>query len=222
MDRVSGWYKRSTQWILLVIGIAVAVGYNVNTLTIIDYLSSDSAARAALVASAEDAVRKSEAVLRAVTENTPDWLFLLDENLCVQFMNRPFGRNRPDIVLGRYFMDFVPPEYRASMEDIYRNALATGVPARLELSKPGPDGVPGNFEHRIMPVVESGMVRSLTVAVTDVTERKSAENELRTQVRILETMQEGVVLVDPTWAPNEMGSVSVRTTSICCWCARYG
>lgn len=146
---------------------------------------------------AEDAVRKSEAVLRAVTENTPDWLFLLDENLCVQFMNRPFGQNRPDIVLGRYFMDFVPPEYRASMEEIYRKALATGVPARLELRKPGPDGVPGNFEHRIMPVVESGMVRSLTVAVTDVTERKRAENELRTQVRILETMQEGVVLVDP-------------------------
>src|SRR6185437_16229539 len=144
-----------------------------------------------------EAVRKSEAVLRAVTENTPDWLFLLDENLCVQFMNRPFGQNRPEIVLGRYIMDFVPAEYRTSMEEIYRNALATGVPARLELRKPGPDGVPGNFEHRIMPVIESGMVRSLTVAVTDVTERKRAENELRTQVRILETMQEGVVLVDP-------------------------
>ena len=146
---------------------------------------------------AEDAVRKSEAVLRAVTENIPDWLFLLDENLCIQFMNRPFGRNRPDIVLGKYFLDFAPPEMRASMEDIYRNTLATGVPARLELRKPGPDGLPGNFEHRIMPVVDNGVVRSLTVAVTDVTERKRAENELRTQVRILETMREGVVLVDP-------------------------
>ena len=146
---------------------------------------------------AEEAVRKSEAVLRAVTENIPDWLFLLDENLRVQFMNRPFGQNRPEGVLGRYFLDFVPPELRASMEDIYRNTLATGVPARLELRKPGPDGLPGHFEHRIMPVRDGGVVRSLTVAVTDVTERKRAENELRTQVRILETMREGVVLVDP-------------------------
>ena len=146
---------------------------------------------------AEEAVRKSEAVLRAVTENTPDWLFLLDESLHVRFMNRPFGPNRPEIVLGRAFFDFVPQEVRANMEAIYRQAFATGVPARLELRKPGPDGLPGTFEHRIMPVVESGVVRWLTVAVTDVTERKRVENELRTQVHILETMQEGVVLVDP-------------------------
>jgi PAS domain S-box-containing protein len=146
---------------------------------------------------AEDAVRKSEAVLRAVTENTPDWLFLLDERLCVQFMNRPFGQNRPERVLGQYFPDFVPQEYRQLLEETYRQALATGAPARLELRKPGPDGQPGNFEHRIMPVIEGGIARSLTIAVTDVTERKRAENELRTQVRILETMSEGVVLVDP-------------------------
>lgn len=139
----------------------------------------------------------SEAVLRAVTENTPDWLFLLDEGLRVRFMNRPFGPNRPEVVLGRAFLDFVPQDVRSNLEEIYSRALATGVPARLELRKPGPDGTPGNFEHRIMPVIERGVVRSLTVAVTDVTERKRAENELRTQVRILETMQEGVVLVDP-------------------------
>jgi PAS domain S-box-containing protein len=138
-----------------------------------------------------------EYALRAVTENIPDWLFLLDENLTVRFMNRPFGRNRPEIVLGRAFLDFIPQDLRAGMGEVYRQALATGTPARLELRKPGPDGSPGNFEHRIMPVIEGGVVRSLTVAVTDVTERKRVENELRTQVRILETMREGVVLVDP-------------------------
>jgi two-component system sensor kinase FixL len=137
------------------------------------------------------------AVLRAVTENTPDWLFLLDENLHVRFMNRPFGPNRPEILLGRAFLDFIPQDLRAGMEEIYGRALATGTPARLELRKPGPDGSLGNFEHRITPVIENGVVRALTVAVTDVTERKRVENELRTQVRILETMQEGVVLVDP-------------------------
>jgi two-component system, NarL family, sensor histidine kinase UhpB len=150
--------------------------------------------------SAEEAVRKSEAILRAVTENTPDWLFLLDENLHVRFMNRPFGPNRPDIVLGRAFLDLVPQERRANLEAIYRQALATGVPARLELRKPGPDGLPGIFEHRIMPIVESGVVRSLTVAVTDVTERterKQLEREIieianREQQRIGSDLHDGL------------------------------
>ncbi|HEY0339362.1 MAG TPA: PAS domain S-box protein [Steroidobacteraceae bacterium] len=146
---------------------------------------------------AEDALLKSEAVLRAVTENTPDWLFLLDEKLHVRFMNRPFGPNRPETVMGLHFLDFIPQDLRPGMEEIYGKALTSGTPARLELRKPGPDGSLGNFEHRIMPVIEGGVVRSLTVAVTDVTERKRVESELRTQVRILETMQEGVVLVDP-------------------------
>jgi PAS domain S-box-containing protein len=126
---------------------------------------------------AEEAVRKSEAVLRAVTENTPDWLFLLDEELRVQFMNRPCGQNRPELVLGCAFLDFVPPEFRASLEETYRKALATGVPARLELRRAGAEGPSHYFEYRIMPVIETGAVRSLTVAVTDVTERKRAENE---------------------------------------------
>ena len=74
---------------------------------------------------AEEALRKSEAVLRAVTENTPDWLFLLDETLHVRFMNRPFGPNRPELVLGHAFLDFIPQDLRADMEAIYGKALAT-------------------------------------------------------------------------------------------------
>ena len=52
MDRVSGWYKRSTQWILFWIGLFVAIGLNINTITIADYLYRNDAARAALVAQA--------------------------------------------------------------------------------------------------------------------------------------------------------------------------
>ena len=52
MDRVSGWYKRSTQWILFGIGIFAAVTLNINTLTIANRLYSDKAARETLVARA--------------------------------------------------------------------------------------------------------------------------------------------------------------------------
>jgi hypothetical protein len=55
MDRVSGRYKRSTQKFLFLIALLVAVGMNIDTLRIADYLHSNEAARATLVARAEAA-----------------------------------------------------------------------------------------------------------------------------------------------------------------------
>lgn len=67
MDRVSGWYKRSTQWVLFWIGLALAIGMNVNTITIADYLYRNDAARVALVARAEAAARDSTFVQKDYT-----------------------------------------------------------------------------------------------------------------------------------------------------------
>jgi hypothetical protein len=53
MDRVSGWYKRRTQWILLAVGLTVAAALNVDSITLVNSLSQDAAMRSALVATAE-------------------------------------------------------------------------------------------------------------------------------------------------------------------------
>ena len=55
MARVSGWYKRKTQVILLVIGAVVVLALNANTLTIANRLWSDQAIRAAVVQQADQA-----------------------------------------------------------------------------------------------------------------------------------------------------------------------
>lgn len=49
MDRVSGWYKRSTQWIIFGIGMFIAVALNVNALHIAQQLYGDDALRAAAI-----------------------------------------------------------------------------------------------------------------------------------------------------------------------------
>ena len=53
MDRVAGWYKRRSQTVGLVVGLAVAVVVNADTLEMIRTLSNDSAVRASLVAAAQ-------------------------------------------------------------------------------------------------------------------------------------------------------------------------
>jgi hypothetical protein len=52
MDRVSGWYKRSTQGIIFVIALVCAVTVNVDTIAIANYLYQNDTVRHALVAQA--------------------------------------------------------------------------------------------------------------------------------------------------------------------------
>jgi hypothetical protein len=52
MERVSGWYKRRVQLMLAVIGLALAIAVNADTLQIVQSLWSDKTVRAAVVAEA--------------------------------------------------------------------------------------------------------------------------------------------------------------------------
>ena len=56
MERVSGWYRRLAQAILLALGVVLAVGLNVNAVTVAQRLWTDAPLRAAVV----DQVQQSE------------------------------------------------------------------------------------------------------------------------------------------------------------------
>ena len=49
MSRVSGWYKRQTRWILLVMGLVIAVSANVDSIRIYSILARDKTAREQMV-----------------------------------------------------------------------------------------------------------------------------------------------------------------------------
>jgi hypothetical protein len=55
MDRVSGWYKRRTQIVLFIIGIAIAAGFNVDAIYLTSRMSHDGTLRQLVVAEAEKA-----------------------------------------------------------------------------------------------------------------------------------------------------------------------
>jgi hypothetical protein len=54
MDRVSGWYKRRSQWFLIFVGLLMAAVGNIDSINIVNVLSKDPAKRAALVAQAQE------------------------------------------------------------------------------------------------------------------------------------------------------------------------
>ncbi|HEY0428057.1 MAG TPA: hypothetical protein VGC76_09780 [Pyrinomonadaceae bacterium] len=61
MDKVSGWYKRRAQIILLLLGFLIALFLNADTITISNKLWHDKPLRDSLVASAQEAVKNNPA-----------------------------------------------------------------------------------------------------------------------------------------------------------------
>lgn len=53
MDRVGGWYKRKSQWIIALIAIVVTLFLNVDAMLIVQHLNTQSAVRDAVVAQAK-------------------------------------------------------------------------------------------------------------------------------------------------------------------------
>lgn len=58
MDRVSGWYKRWSQVVTIVIALIVAIGLNASALRVTERLYNDQAVRSAVVAGAEGAAQQ--------------------------------------------------------------------------------------------------------------------------------------------------------------------
>ena len=62
MDRVGGWYKRSTGLVVFMIGLLLAVGMNINAVRIGDYLYRSDSVREALLARAEAAAKDNSSL----------------------------------------------------------------------------------------------------------------------------------------------------------------
>lgn len=66
MERVIGWYKRKTQFILLIIGLGIAIIFNANTFQIINKLSKDDKAREQLVTLATTYIKENPKVIQTI------------------------------------------------------------------------------------------------------------------------------------------------------------
>lgn len=60
MDRVSGWYRRWSRWVLLIVGLVVCVIVNADTLKIVAHLYNDPVYRNQIVAIAESWISEKE------------------------------------------------------------------------------------------------------------------------------------------------------------------
>lgn len=68
MDRVSGWYKKQANKVVFIIGLCLAIAFNVSTIDIVRKLSADKDVREALVKSATEYVNNNMATVKTASQ----------------------------------------------------------------------------------------------------------------------------------------------------------
>jgi hypothetical protein len=91
MDRVSGWYKRRVQYIILALAVAVTVVTNADTLAVGNSLWRDQALRSSVVAAAQEFVKDHP---EGPHGQTPEELTRHIHQ--IHELNLPMGWNRDD------------------------------------------------------------------------------------------------------------------------------
>ncbi|HEU4564878.1 MAG TPA: PAS domain S-box protein [Gemmatimonadaceae bacterium] len=159
-----------------------------------DEANAHEAASAHDAAVAAHGASESEAELRALIGAMPDVILVLDGEgryrkvleTGVSSLYRP-----PHELLGRRLHDVFPRERADAFLGYIRRALETGEPVEVEYALP----IGGRsmwFDASIAPAGEDSVVW----VARDITRRKRAEEALRRQALVFETIHDGVIVMD--------------------------
>jgi PAS domain S-box-containing protein len=141
---------------------------------------------------ADEALRESEERFKALTENTSDWIWEVDENARYTYSNprvRDILGYEPHEVIGRSAFEFMPPEEAARIEGEFVGRARAGEALRgLVNINRHRDGHQVVLETSGVPILDAeGRVRGYRGIDRDVTERRLLEEE-RVKTQKLESI----------------------------------
>lgn len=144
----------------------------------------------------EAELRHTYLLLQQVGSATLDHVVVLDRELRVLYANRKVGEVPPEQLLGCSVSELVPVAARADLLAALQQVIDTGQLCRLSLQVPHAPGEHHDFDLRVVPVRREGDLFALTVIATETTEQLRAERAIATQARMIESMLEGVAMVN--------------------------
>ncbi len=149
--------------------------------------------------SAEAALRRNEARVRAILENLRDVIYATDKSGTVTYVSptvEELTGYRPEEVIGRPFIDFVYPEDVKDRMPRFLKALAgEAIATEYRFVTKNDEIVWVRTQAR--PNIEEGEVKGLHGVLVDITERKRAEEALiRSYAKIQEEQNFNQLLLD--------------------------
>jgi PAS domain S-box-containing protein len=125
----------------------------------------------------EAKLRRSEQLLRTTTSNTVDTLLLVDADLRIRFINRGSGGMTIEDLVGCEISMLLPESARAAVIGKLRQVLESGEPVTYEFESRDSQE-PRYFENRAVRVKDEGAATSISISISDITERKRLEQEI--------------------------------------------
>jgi PAS domain S-box-containing protein len=116
----------------------------------------------------------AEARLRDIVGSLPDLVLEIDRQGNILFINRS-----QEIHVGKNIRELLPADQQAYVFEMIEKSVISGKPLSFEFQTITPNGQSAWNFVRIGPVKQGDVITSLTVILTDITERKQAEESLR-------------------------------------------
>lgn len=141
--------------------------------------------------------------MRQVVESLPDLVMVLDRDLRVLYANRAVDQRSAEQLRGLHITEFFPshlhPAALASMHRVLARGEVDSYAAEIE----GMDGQTRHFDVRVSAIRRDLRIVGLTLNAVETTEQIRAERAIATQARMIESMLEGVAVI------NERGQIEI-------------
>jgi len=169
---------------------------------------------------AEDVLCESEERSRTLIETSPDAILLADTNTNFIMVNqmavRLYGYQNMGEMIGKTFLDHIPPEERPRLFEHFKKTLQTGNSQTMEHTALKKDGSSFPAEVNASLLVDTqGRPKGTIAIVRDITERKRVEDVLRESEErsrsLIETSPDMIALIDFSGKIILMNGVALTT-----------
>jgi PAS domain S-box-containing protein len=134
--------------------------------------------------------------MRQVINSLPDYVFLLDRELRVMYANRAVDVRTPADLHGVHVTDFLPSHHHPIALATLHRVLATGKLDGYSAEFEDKERLSRHFDVRVTPVLQEGSIVAVTLVASETTEQVRAERAIATQARMIESMLEGVAVIN--------------------------
>lgn len=149
---------------------------------------------------ANNALHDSTQRLRQMTTASSDHLLLVDRGLRVLFVNRATAGQSPEQLVGHSIEVLLPARTRERALGCMQRVLHQGTVDRFAVEWSTERDTTRFFEVRVSPVREQDGIVALALNASDTTEHVLAQRAVATQAKMIESMLEGVALINETGA----------------------